>query len=163
MNFQLFVGSSGDVPLQVRVHFNLTGDSGALYYRDSWREYVPGHHGRGLQLHPLAGMDGAAHLPCDNRLLGVQVSLDDGTRGNQHLGADSHRPFDATLDPNDPLCLQVAYNCHVAGDNGEGNLVGLAALQLVSLLVLSGAGEDAHQRPSLTNVIGSSDSPRWRI
>src|SRR5215217_9359 len=163
MSFQLFVGSSSDVPLQVRVHFDLTGDSGAFYYRDPWREYITGDHGGGLQLHSLARMDGAADLPCDDRLLGVQVSLNDSTRGDQHLRADSHRTLDATLDSDDPLCLQVADNCHVAGNNGEGNLVRLAALQLVSLLVASGAGEDAHQRPSLTNVMGSSDSPRWRI
>src|SRR4029079_12221569 len=104
-------------------------------------------------------MDGTAHLAGYYGLLGVQVSLDHRPGGNQDLRSHSNRPLDAALDPYDTICLQVADNCHVAGDYGKWYLIGFSALEFVALIVSCRAGEEAHQRPSFTIVKGSRDTP----
>src|SRR3954447_12331209 len=159
MNYQLFVGSPDYVSLGFRVHFYFAADSGTFYYRDPWRKNVASHHGAGLKLHSFPGVDSTAHLTGNDGFLSVQVSLDHRPCGNQYLGPYSDRPFNPSLDSHHSLCLKVANNCHVAGDNGEGYLVGFPALELVALIIPGRAGEKSHQRPSLTNVKGSRDTP----
>jgi hypothetical protein len=75
MNFQLFVGSSDDLPLGFGVHFHFAADSGAFYYRDARRQDITGNHRAGLKLHPLPGMNGSAYLTGYYRFLRVQVPL----------------------------------------------------------------------------------------
>ena len=82
---------------------------------------------------------------------------------HQDLGADPHRALHPPLDPHHAFCLQIADHRHVAGDDGERYLIGPPPLELVALLVTRCIGEDPHQPPCLTMVLGSSEVPPCRI
>jgi hypothetical protein len=89
-------------------------------------------------------MNGTTYLTGYDGFLGMQVSLNHCSGGNQYLRSHSNCPFDPALDPYDPICLKVTDNCHVAGNYRKGYLIGFSALEFVALVVSGGAGEEAH-------------------
>ena len=145
------------------VHFHLSGHPRPFDDGNSRGKDVTGHHRGRLKLHPLPGVNGSAHLARDDRLLGMEVALDDGSLATSTCPPTRTVPRTLPSTRTMPSVSRSPITVMSLAMIEKGIWSVRRRLSSFPCSSRAAIAEDPHQRPSFTMVCGSSDRPRWRI
>src|SRR5438477_50761 len=129
-------GSLGLLGGRPVAHADDAVDLTALVHEQALARDVTMHHASGLDLHPLAGHDGAAHLAADDRFARDHIALHFPALCDEHLPAGAHGTDHRAFDLHHAFGRNVPHDTHPRSNDRQR---GLGFRRAVSLL-----GEDGH-------------------